>query len=362
MDKLYTERQLKRIFLHVALALKHLHENNRVHNDVKPANILIGDVVKDGQEIYMLADFGIGVKVVAPSGSPQNSKEDLTTAEAAALMEWHPGTPYYMPPEYLVEKGGELVRADRIEFHQEGDIYALGITMMQLAAPYIWKDDSDKRPAAVALNRRKNGSNGNFSASELRSLAHDVHGKHLYSRSFFRLVARCLRFAPSKRITAATVVSRLSPRTVSVYFMYAFAVFLVGSATYLSMIPSEKIRKLAYDCTDKPLRECLENTIRDFNYEALDAMGKDEVDRELLIGNVSSLKKNDSAHFYPVSLAYLDAIQLYFCQRRADSAIFVMDDAISKLDQYELLDQFVLDKGFKLRGKIESFRQGLLEK
>ncbi|HEY2251040.1 MAG TPA: serine/threonine-protein kinase, partial [Planctomycetaceae bacterium] len=103
------------IGLQVALALAHAHEAGILHNDVKPANLLL-----DQSGHVVVTDFGIGRGV----------DEDVGGAEE------HPiGTLRYMAPERLV--GRCDVRSD---------VYSLGLTLYELVT---------QRAAFAAEERRE---------------------------------------------------------------------------------------------------------------------------------------------------------------------------------------------------------------
>jgi len=102
------------IGLQVALALAHAHEKGVLHNDVKPANLLLE---RTGRVI--VTDFGIG----------RRSSGDV------AHEDDHPiGTLRYMAPERLLGRGG--VRSD---------IYALGVTLYELVTQQPAFDAGDRR-------------------------------------------------------------------------------------------------------------------------------------------------------------------------------------------------------------------------
>jgi serine/threonine protein kinase len=86
----------------VAAALQYAHEENIVHRDVKPENMLIG---QHGE--ILLSDFGVAV----------DRQGDSTAIQETQLTA---GTPYYMAPEQFV---GKPSRAS--------DQYALGIVVYE---------------------------------------------------------------------------------------------------------------------------------------------------------------------------------------------------------------------------------------
>ncbi|XP_069694125.1 membrane-associated tyrosine- and threonine-specific cdc2-inhibitory kinase-like isoform X2 [Periplaneta americana] len=90
------------ILLDIALAVKHLHDHNLLHLDIKPANIL---VALNG--IFKLGDFGLMIDI---------SKEDTENAVD--------GDSKYLAPELVF--GGHFTMA--------ADIFSLGITMLELAS------------------------------------------------------------------------------------------------------------------------------------------------------------------------------------------------------------------------------------
>jgi serine/threonine protein kinase len=103
------------IALPVALALDHAHEAGVLHNDIKPANLLL-----DGNGNVIVTDFGIGRRTSAPSDK---------------VEEHQVGTLRYMAPERLL--GNCDIRSD---------VYSLGVTMYELVS---------QTPAFAADDRRQ---------------------------------------------------------------------------------------------------------------------------------------------------------------------------------------------------------------
>lgn len=111
----------------IALALKHAHDSNIVHRDVKPANILIED---DGT--VLLTDFGIA-KTIDSDG-----EADLTNVNI--MM----GTAKYLAPEQV--QGRPLTG--------QADLYALGLVLYEcLAGDVPFKGSNDQAIAIERLQR-----------------------------------------------------------------------------------------------------------------------------------------------------------------------------------------------------------------
>ncbi|MBS0262080.1 MAG: protein kinase [Planctomycetes bacterium] len=127
-----------RIALPVAQALSHAHEAGVLHNDIKPANLLL-----DINGKVVVTDFGIGRRVQPDEkslrGAPMSSA--FTTGAIAepssdsAVSEQQIGTLRYMAPERLL--GRRDIRSD---------VYALGVTLYELVT---------QTPAFVADDRRR---------------------------------------------------------------------------------------------------------------------------------------------------------------------------------------------------------------
>ena len=114
--------QVVQLLLPVARALEYAHEENLIHRDVKPANILIS---KKGQP--MLSDFGIA-KIL-----------DLEDSNTLTGTNVGVGTPEYMAPEQGL---GRSVDA-------RADVYSLGVMMFELVTGH--KPYTADTPMAVVL-------------------------------------------------------------------------------------------------------------------------------------------------------------------------------------------------------------------
>ena len=112
-----------RLFLDVAAAVAHAHENLVVHRDLKPTNILVD---RDGHA--KLLDFGVATLQAA-------DPEAVPTRTGAAL------TPEYAAPEQIT---GEPITPAT-------DVYALGVLLFQLIVGRHPTADPDTTEAAVLL-------------------------------------------------------------------------------------------------------------------------------------------------------------------------------------------------------------------
>ncbi|MCR9243551.1 MAG: serine/threonine-protein kinase [bacterium] len=102
------------LFLSVCDAIRHAHQREVVHRDVKPSNVLVHD--QDGQPVPKVIDFGIA-KMLA--GQPVS---DAGHAIEPTLAGAHVGTPGYMSPE---QAAGEWIDT-------RTDVYSLGVLLCEL--------------------------------------------------------------------------------------------------------------------------------------------------------------------------------------------------------------------------------------
>lgn len=116
--------EIMRVVQDIAEGLKYLHEHKIVHQDIKPANILID--TQGEKPVYVLSDFGISSKTKTRLSHSvnMNSKNQGTSMTEA-----------YAPPEKFSSKKEER-RPDR-----KGDIFSLGISLYELACGNLPFDD-----------------------------------------------------------------------------------------------------------------------------------------------------------------------------------------------------------------------------
>ena len=141
IKKKYSENQTKYILYQLLKAIKYLNQNNFIHTDIKPENILISEkILINKEELFKvkLIDFG--------------NANSLQNPETQNL-------PYYVAPE-VIERN----------FNEKCDIWSLGIIMFRLFYGYVpFKGNSFEE----VINNIKNSpieydkdENNNISLSE----------------------------------------------------------------------------------------------------------------------------------------------------------------------------------------------------
>lgn len=165
--KYFKEHQIAIICREILKALSYLHSNNKIHRDIKAANILIDDHNGD----VKVVDFGVATQL-----SNNLSKRNTFV-----------GTPFWMSPEVILQH----------DYNCKTDIWSLGITALELALgkpPY-----SNLHPLKVLFLIPKNPSPGLPSISPF--------SKKSYSREFQSFIKLCLQKNPNLRPTAKQLLS-----------------------------------------------------------------------------------------------------------------------------------------------------------
>jgi serine/threonine-protein kinase len=164
------------IALEIARGLEELHARALVHRDLKPDNVLLG---RAGE--VKITDFGIA----------HDPKEPSLTRSGISL-----GTPAYMSPEQI--------RGERVDFR--ADLFALGAVLYELlagATPFAQPDTSDVDAEPSQLRRIERGA--------FRPLRRAAPGT---PRALAKIVHRCLRAKPKRRVASAAELRSLLERHV----------------------------------------------------------------------------------------------------------------------------------------------------
>ena len=151
-DVKISENEISAIIYNVLQGINFIHKKNLINRDIKGRNILVG---KNGS--VKLCDFGICKKYV------ENG-----------MKKFRGGSPYWMAPEILKKE----------EYNQNIDIWALGITCIELAEyepPY-----SKYSPVEVLKKIIKNPPKG-------------LNEPNNWSKEFNDFISRCLELDKNKR-------------------------------------------------------------------------------------------------------------------------------------------------------------------
>ncbi|KAI1827854.1 mitogen-activated protein kinase [Xylaria intraflava] len=177
-----------RILKDIASALHYLHQKKRIHNDIKPANILYSQ-----DRGAVLCDFGLSTYTTDPAANG--------------------GTPYYVPPEFI----GQKFRGP------PSDVWALGVTMLYVLQKIPFPDARGVRGHPkqlywmIADLNRKHGHHANRAPSAVAQMqqwlreVNEAKGQLNLRDKIEFLVWQMLTPNPYHRITMAKVMHELHP-------------------------------------------------------------------------------------------------------------------------------------------------------
>ncbi|KAF0909959.1 hypothetical protein E2562_001212 [Oryza meyeriana var. granulata] len=164
-------------------ALCYLHEQGRIHRDIKAGNILV-----DSDGSVKLADFGVSASIyeTAPATSSSAFSGPIHAPSAvlsSSSFNDMAGTPYWMAPEVIHSHVGYGIKAD---------IWSFGITALELA---------HGRPPLSHLPPSKSMLMRITSRVRLDD-AESSATKKKFSKAFKDMVSSCLCQEPAKRPSA----------------------------------------------------------------------------------------------------------------------------------------------------------------
>ncbi|KAI1334612.1 mitogen-activated protein kinase [Xylariaceae sp. FL0016] len=183
-----TRRDAFRILKDIAGALQYVHQKKRIHNDIKPANILYSP-----DRGAVLCDFGLSTR----TGDPATNG----------------GTPFYVPPEFI----GQKIRGTA------SDVWALGVTMLYVLKKIGFPDARGRQGhpkqlywMIADLNRRQghghHASRGTSAVAQMQQWLSEVNeakAKLNPKDKLEFLVLHMLVPNPNQRITMGRVMSEL---------------------------------------------------------------------------------------------------------------------------------------------------------
>ena len=114
----FSEEKARPIMIDVCQGLKYLHDNNIVHIDIKPGNILFKDE-PDGHRCYKLADYGLSINL--------SSHTDNIVRQCGTLR--------YAAPEFNKRPDVDGKKAD---------IFSLGSTLAEMLVGFYQMEDCRK--------------------------------------------------------------------------------------------------------------------------------------------------------------------------------------------------------------------------
>ncbi|KAI6083976.1 kinase-like protein [Hypoxylon rubiginosum] len=192
-------RDAVRIMRDIAGALHYVHQKRKIHNDIKPANILYS---RDRGAV--LCDFGLSTRTSDPATNG--------------------GTPYYVPPEFIGQKSRGPA----------SDVWALGVTMLYVLRKIPFPDargrqghpkqlywmiaDLNRKPTTHGHGHHHASSRAASAVSQMQQWLGEIHEakNHLNPRDRVEfLVLQMLTPNPNNRITMAKVMLELKDAVVA---------------------------------------------------------------------------------------------------------------------------------------------------
>lgn len=160
--KKFDENTARKYFHQLVLGIHYCHQQGIAHRDLKPENLLL-----DGSDMLKISDFGLS-----------NLQRGGATGQGT-LLQTVCGTPNYVAPEVLKEKGYNGIMAD---------VWSCGVVLFVMLAGYLPFDDQNMN---ALFNKIERG--------EYRMARH-------FSDSAKDLIGKMLTVDPLQRITLEQII------------------------------------------------------------------------------------------------------------------------------------------------------------
>ncbi|KAL4429134.1 hypothetical protein ABPG74_015162 [Tetrahymena malaccensis] len=197
IQRTFNEQEISAILYQALLGLQYLHDNKKIHRDIKAGNILLNE---KGEA--KLADFGVSAEQI------------YTNAEKQTLM----GTPYWMSPEVLGNS----------KYNNKTDIWSLGITAIELAEgepPY-----SHIHPFRAMFAIKKNPPQGLSNPTQ-------------WSQEFSDFVKKCLTLDSNQRPSAKDLLSHPFIKQAINYSQYILSELVIENQELIEQYRQENFNR-----------------------------------------------------------------------------------------------------------------------
>ena len=161
---MFNQEQIMNYFTQICLGLKHCHDRNILHRDIKPQNIFLTT-----RGVCKVGDFGTSKLLV------QQSRADSVV-----------GTPHYLSPEICLGQA----------YNSKTDVWSLGILLYQMTALQTPWQDAQNLPEIVMK----------VCQTQYPPLPSNT------SREIKNLVAMCLQKDPDQRPTINQILNKSAIR------------------------------------------------------------------------------------------------------------------------------------------------------
>ncbi|CAL6105217.1 Kinase [Hexamita inflata] len=160
----FSETEVMQYFVQILLALKHIHDHQIIHRDIRPQNIYLNTDAENKQakrQLIKLGDFGTSIEL-------STQPNQMVYAQV--------GSPYYISPEIIQECG----------YNDKADIWSLGCVLYELCT----------------FNRVFTGSSLYTVFQNINSQQHTPINNSRYSQNLSNIIDLMLSKNPQQRPSA----------------------------------------------------------------------------------------------------------------------------------------------------------------